>query len=191
MSKNFGLSAVEFDRLVADLRRNETAFFEQVFLHHFGDCLNYLQRTYRASRDDAYDASMDTLLLFRRRLVEGKLQYGNLRYLYTRMASQVYLRQQNRTPLTTEIQEESVVDTIPAPLADADREDQKLLGAAWDKLEAPCQELLKRFYYGKQPLSEIAAESGRTAAAIRKQKERCVKRLRDIFSHQSEIYHHE
>ena len=111
MDKNFGLSSGEFDQMVADLKKNDTSFFKQVFLKHFENCLNFLRKKYRANYDDAYDATMDTLLEFRRLLVEEKLRYGNLRYLFTRMASQIYIRSRKKFQ-TDELQEQ---DVEPAP----------------------------------------------------------------------------
>ena len=99
MDKNFGLSPEDFDGIVNDLKKNETHFFEQVFLQHFSDCIDFLQREYRADFNDAYDTTMDTLLEFRKRLVDGKLHYGNLRYLFTKMAAQLYVRQKKAFPV--------------------------------------------------------------------------------------------
>ena len=152
MDKNFGLSPNDFDKLALDLKKNEADFFKAVFLRHFKECMIFLQKQDGASSDDAYDATMDALIQFRRLLVEGKLKYGNLRYLFTKMASH-----------------------------DDDQENIALLNAAWPELGPDCQDLLKLHYYGQMKLSEIAAYKEKTPAAIRKQKERCIERLRSIL----------
>ncbi len=177
MKENFGLSPQDFERLVADLKRNETVFFEQVFLAHFAECRAYLQREYGAKVDDAYDATMDTLLEFRRRLVEGKLSYGNLRYLFTKMASQHYIRTQ-KAYRSQEIKETD----MPIDTQEIDPEDLQRLNQAWSELGEGCQELLKWVYYGKMKLSEIAEQEGKSAVSVRKQKERCIKKLKTLLS---------
>ena len=178
MDKNFGLSPNDFDRLVSDLKRNEADFFKTVFLKHFEDCMIFLQRQNGASSDDAYDATMDALIQFRRLLVEGKLRYGNLRYLFTKMASQIYLKNKKKF----QIQEIGASDMEMAEFSPGDdQENIALLNAAWTELGANCQELLKLHYYGQMKLNEIAAYRGKTPTAIRKQKERCIERIRSLL----------
>lgn len=182
MKENFGLQAQAFEQLVSDLRRNETAFFERVFLVHFEECVQYLKREYGATQDDAYDTTMDTLLEFRRRLVEGKLSYGNLRYLFTRMATQHYVRSQ-KSFKSQEIQESDMKEENTA----SKKEELALLDQAWNELGTDCQRLLKWVYYGKMKLSEIAEQEEKTAASIRKQKERCIKKLKALLNQKQTI----
>lgn len=178
MDKNFGLSPDDFDRLAHDLKKNETDFFEAVFLKHFKECMIFLQKQNEASADDAYDATMDALIQFRRLMVEGKLRYGNLRYLFTKMASQIYLKNKKKF----QMREIDASDMEPVEFgADDDQENIALLNAAWAELGPGCQELLKLHYYGQMKLTEIAAYKEKTPVAIRKQKERCIERLRSIL----------
>ena len=176
MKKNFGLSQEEFDKIVADLKKNETHFFEKVFLRHFDTCIGFLRKEYNAHYDDAYDATMDTLIEFRKRLVEGKLKYGNLRFLFTKMATQNYLRNKKLFQ-TQEIHEKDIEPEDSNSL----EEDVALLSTAWIELGESCQELLMNFYYGKMQLAEIATLENKSAAAIRKQKERCVHKIKAIL----------
>lgn len=183
MDKNFGLSPNDFDKLAQDLKKNEADFFKAVFLKHFKECMIFLQKQDGASSDDAYDATMDALIQFRRLLVEGKLKYGNLRYLFTKMASQIYLKNKKKF----QVQEIGTSDMEMAELGsdDGDQENIALLNAAWPKLGPDCQELLKLYYYGQMKLTEIAAYKEKTPAAIRKQKERCIERLRSILQQEN------
>ncbi len=181
--KNFGLDPGSFEKLVADLRRNETVFFEQVFLKQFKETTRYLCRTYGTSEEEAYDATMDTLIEFRTRFVEGKLQYGNLRFLFTKMASQVLLRNLKRQTVNIDglfhLTEED-----PTP---QNTEELEWLQSAWKQLCESCKQLLTSHFYGRMKLSEIAVETQKSPAAIRKQKERCVKQLKEQFSKKANI----
>ena len=180
MIKNFGLSLEEFNRLVAELKRNDTTLLEQVFLAHFEDCMNYLQREYEAQHEDAYDTTMETLLLFRKRLVEGKIEYGNLRFLFTKMATQVYLK----TKKQTQVQKLNI-DQLKEDVLFEDKESIQLLKKSWAELGPNCKELLTWHFYGRMRLTEIAAQEQKTAIAIRKQKERCLKKLKEVFRSKS------
>lgn len=179
MDKNFGLSPNDFERLVYDLKRNEAGFFKTVFLKHFRECMAFLQRQNGASSDDAYDATMDALIQFRRLLVEGKLRYGNLRYLFTKMASQIYLK--NKKKFQVQEMEISDMEMVEPDSAGEDQENIALLNTAWAELGPNCQELLKLHYYGQMKLAEIATHKNKTPAAIRKQKERCIEQIRSIL----------
>ncbi|TPN83008.1 RNA polymerase sigma factor [Aquimarina algicola] len=177
--KNFGLTETSFNKLVADLQKNDTQFFEQVFLKQFGETLKYLCREYKSSYEDAYDATMDALLEFRTRFVDGKLKYGNLRFLFTKMASQMWLKNQKKA--TTDIDgiaylaQKEETDTIPS-------EAFTKLSSAWESLGESCKQLLTWHFYGKMKLTEIAEEIQKSPATIRKQKERCIKQLKEQFA---------
>ena len=180
-NKNFGLTPAAFTDLVARLNAGDETLFQTIFLAHFEDCMNYIKRKFGLSHDKAYDCTMDTMLLFRRRLLEGKISYGNIRFLFTRMASQLYLKAVDKQPVNTEISEAvNMLEGEEEDLLDADT--LTILNQAWDKLGQGCQGLLKRFYYHKRTLKEIAEEQQKTAAALRKQKQRCVEKLRMYFN---------
>lgn len=178
MDKNFGLSTEDFDRLVGDLKKNETVFFKQIFLSHFKECMVFLQKQNRATYDDAYDATMDTIIQFRRLLVAGKLHHGNLKYLFTKMASQIYIKNQ-KAFLSQELKESDLETTDEQVVTD--KEDLALLNLIWEELGPACKELLKLHYYGKMRLTDIAGHLNKTPAAARKQKERCLEKVRSIF----------
>ncbi|MBQ0735567.1 RNA polymerase sigma factor [Aquimarina celericrescens] len=173
--KNFGLSKVSFEKLVADLKKNDTIFFEQVFLKQFDETIKYLRREYTADYEDAYDATMDTLLEFRARFVDGKLSYGNLRFLFTKMASQMFMRSKNKH--STDL--DDVIYMIVEEEEDDLEDGLGLFNKAWETLGESCKKLLTFHFYGKMKLTEIAIEFQKTPETIRKQKERCVKGLKE------------
>ncbi len=179
IDKNFGLTEEEFDVLLRALQNGDQRLYEQTFLNHFQPCMQYLQRAYGASHSDAYDATMDTLLVFCKRLRAGKITYGNLRFLFTRIAGQVYFRSKKKQgPLldTEELPEiTEVIDTV-------DPDALNILNKAWQELCDGCRALLKAFYYENINLNEYASAQGRTHAAVRKQKQRCVKKLSLLFT---------
>ncbi len=181
-SKNFGLTEASFGQMVLDLKANDTRFFQKVFLEQFKETMSYIKREYGASQEDAYDATMDALLEFRKRFVEGKLQYGNLRFLFTKMSTQMYLRNKKKQPpvigdleIATETPEEQIETQVPQSFK-----------TAWQSLGTSCKQLLTQHYYGAMRMTEIANELSTSPATVRKQKERCIKKLRELMLEISE-----
>ena len=181
MDKNFGLSEANFNVMLKELKEGNDALFEKIFLNHFQSCQIYLQRKYSASSEDAFDASMHTLLEFHDLLKAGKLAYGNLRFLFTKMATQVYLKWIKKENKTSSIEE---ID-LPEPHDELDDESYMVLELAWEKLHDNCRDLLKKFYYDGITLSQIAEDNGRSSSALRKQKQRCIEKLRELFINNS------
>jgi len=173
MQSNFGLSKEEFDELVVELQKGDEQLFEQIFLSHFELCMNYIQNHCKASYDDAYEAVMETLVQFRKRLIQGKVHYGNMKYLFTLMAKQNYLKM-------GKVLDESV--TMRSDEATFDEETFGLLDRAWSELCDNCQKVLKGYYYDGFTLKQLTQHLNHTSnAATRKQKERCLKKLKTSF----------
>ncbi len=181
-AKNFGLSPEGFQQLLEELWSGQDELYQRVFLAHFEDCLTYLKKHYRASHQDAYDASMDTLLIFCDRLKRGRVQYGNLRFLFTQMAGQVYLKNNRQNSKYRSWPEE--LDLSTETTEDIPNDALKAFDQAWPQLGEPCRGLLKAFFYDKQKLKDIAQQQARSEVALRKQKQRCMGKLQAIFKRQ-------
>ena len=178
LRKNFGLTEAQFDQMNATLKQGDNRLFEQTFLAHFQDCMNYLKRNYNASHEDAYDISMDALLEFCRRLKAGKITYGNLRFLFTQMAGQMYLKWVKKQKVVGELAEIEIEATPPE---EVDEEAMNALNQAWEQLGSNCKRMLRSFYYDQVALKKIAEDLGKSDVAIRKQKQRCMEKLRNLF----------
>ena len=174
MSKNFGLSEKEFADMCLKLRQGDEILFEKVFLSHFEDCITYLLNNYSITREDAYDTTMETLIQFRKRLVEGKIKYGNIRFLFTKMASQIFFKSEKKR------------NKVEGLTFDADsninEEDLQILEKAINELGEDCQKLLKLNFYEKMTIAEIALVNNKNAATLRKTKQRCLSRLKNLFT---------
>lgn len=167
--------------MVAALRRGDQTLFERVFLTHCEDCIAYLLRETSADRDQAYDATLDALIDFRFKLVDGKIKYGNLRFLLTLMARQHYQRSATQQSSIVSFppeyqfleQEEEVV---------IDARSKELLDAAWAMLPVEGQELLTATLVHGAKMTDIARELGVTPAVVRQRKRRHLQELRSVFA---------
>lgn len=177
-TQNFGLSEERFNELLQELRQGKEDLFEHIFLAHFADCRSYLEREDGVSEDVAYDATMDAMLTFRENLGQGKVAYGNLRFLLTRMA---------RQHLYKKLKKERALPLSDQPLPDLsedlelDESAYQILQKGWQKLGDRCKYLLERVYYDCISMVNIANQEERKVGTVRKQKERCVKQLRGLM----------
>jgi RNA polymerase sigma factor (sigma-70 family) len=177
MDKNFGLSKITFNEMVLKMRNGDESIFEVVFLVHFDYCLNYIQGKYKASYADAYDASMDALLAFCKGLKDGTIKYGNLKFLFTQMAGQYYFKGIRKN----KIQEPLEDYDIPEEEINFEEASLDILDKAWELLGEQCRQLLENFYYNNSSLTEIAKKREKSPSAMRKQKQRCIEKLRGYF----------
>lgn len=178
-AQNFGLTEARFEELLDALRWGDEELFEHIFLQHFASCRSYLVREDQIDEDLAYDATMDALLTFRESLGRGKITYGNLRFLLTRMARQhLYkkLKKERALPLSDQ--------PLPELPDDIELDDTSygVLQQNWKKLGEKCKNLLEKIYFDGVKILEIASREDRTTKAVQKQKERCVQKLRKMMA---------
>jgi RNA polymerase sigma factor (sigma-70 family) len=180
-ARNFGLTEAEFTALVQQLRQGDDTLYRQVFLAYFSACVEYLCSKHKVPHEMAYDATMDALLDFCHRLRSGKVRYGNLRFLFSQMAGQRLSRLRDDQRSTISLEEGRL--ELLADLTDEEsRQADLAFAAAWQQLGEGCQRLLAGFYYHQATLRELASEAGRHEGAVRKQKQRCIEKLRHLFS---------
>ena len=177
---NFGLSKAEFDQLLIDLMQGDERLFEKIFVSHSTDCIKLLRSLYGIDYETAYDLTMDTLIQFRKNLIAGKFVYGNLRYLFNRMAKFCYLKKVSRKKEYSkdDIELFEVVKT-------EDKYDNKMLDKlklVWSQLNEEEQELLNLHFNLGAKLIDIAQNMGVSQAAVRKRKQRIFDKIKDSLN---------
>ncbi|MDZ7877190.1 MAG: sigma-70 family RNA polymerase sigma factor [Saprospiraceae bacterium] len=180
--QNFGLKKVDFDQLVSNLQNGDENLFETIFVQHFESCRSYLMRECIAQADDAYDVTVETIIRFRQMLLEGKIQYGNLRFYFTKMAKDAYLKKiaQNKKLLTGELVENEA-DRADESTQAFDDEQVAALDKSWQLLGEDCRNLLRQHIQEGFKLKEIAQTLEQSEANMRKRKERCMTKLKSLF----------
>lgn len=177
--KNFGLSPEAFEEMRDAFVDGNRQLLERVFLAHFENCMDYMMTHDKVTKLEAYDATMAAMVRFSELLIAGKIEYGNLRYLFTRMARQSYQTTVRRQRIFTELPADAAL--LADELPEFPDEEFSIMARSFKLLGADCQELLKKFYYKNLTLKEIAERQDRAATAVRKQKSRCVARLKKYF----------
>ncbi len=180
--RNFGLTEEEFLQFAAKTKNGDESLFLHISKNHFDQCISYLKMKFKLGEDDAYDICLDTMLKFRTKILKDKIKYGNLSYLYTRMASNVFLdriRQSNKV--------EQAIDFFSSDDGSYKiNEDQFLdiLEQSMDKLDAENKELLDNIYFEERDIHEIGVDMNISYAALRKRKQRMLEKLKSIFTDQ-------
>lgn len=174
--KNFGLSFEEFEDLVEELRKGNESLFETTFLRHFEMAMNYLKSKLSADRDNAYDVTMNVMLEFRSRLIEGKVKYGNLQFIFTKMCSQRYMRMMGKK---LDVDEYTYINKHEdKPI---DEETFQLLDKSIEKMGDACKKIIHDIYYKKLNYKDLEQKYDKSSSSLRKQKERCITKLKMLL----------
>ncbi len=187
-NKNFGLAQEEFDRMVQSLQGGDESLFEHIFLSQFKQTNIRLSRSLNIDEAKAYDVCMETLLLMRKKLIEGKLQYGNLNFIFFQMGKQIHIQQLRKKERVVRAEE-----TSSLKFSDDGGSNKEamlhLMNQVWTQLSLQCREILEKFYYDKMSMRNLALELDKSEVAVRKQKQRCIAHMKTRLS--SLIYRHE
>lgn len=180
ISQNFGLNEEEFSELVHRLRVGDESLFEHIFRKHFESCRKFLIIEKGVPDEDAYDLTIDTILEFRDLLIAGKIGYGNMRFLFTRIAYTAWLKRSGRQIATSEISD------LPLSIADEedldwDEDSHTALGKAWNLLDKKCQETLRMRYYEGLQIQQIAEIRQAKPNSITQEGKRCMAALKQLF----------
>jgi len=174
--KNFGLTKSEYEDLSLGLKNGEEQLFETIFLSHFESCKGYIMGKYNISIHEAYDITMDTMIDFRQLIILDKIKFGNLRYLFTKMAGQRLGRSKKKDHVA-DLKEYYNIE---------EHEDKEhlfdVLSIAWKVLDKETQSIFKSHFYKKESLVKIAKSLGISDSSIRKKKQRGLEKLRSVFT---------
>ncbi|MDF1696930.1 MAG: hypothetical protein P1U56_13895 [Saprospiraceae bacterium] len=181
MKNNFGLNQQEFEDYVEKTKKGDESFFVLLSQVHFGPCIAFLQAKFKITYGTAYDVCMDTMLKFRTKILKDKIKYGNLNYLYTRMASNIYLdskKHKNRL--------EDAMSYFTSDDEYKKNEDDFLdvLDIAMERLDEENRTLLKAIYFEENDLHKMAETRNISYPTLRKRKQRMLEKLKSIFKEQ-------
>jgi len=159
-NKNFGLTEKEFIELVSQLQGGDETLIEKIYLAHVEGAVKFVRYNSSASYEEAYDSVIDALLEIRQELIQGKLEYGNLAYLFTYRAKLKFfrLKMKNDNRLEVSSLEESIdfkdndnfIDNLQI------EEMANLIAKALNGLERDAEELLRFRFYEKLTWPKIA-----------------------------------
>lgn len=171
--------------LYQGLLNNETTAFEFIYTKNFPAVRQQVQQ-YGGSEDDAKDIFQEGVIALWNNIRAGTYQLRENVKMSTYLIQICKLRWMDRMKKAShryEIRKEDYVE--PAAEAEVladwiDREDQQQFQQQFAQLGERCQDLLKRFYFLKESLQDIARVMGIGEATAKNEKYRCMQRLKKI-----------
>ena len=157
--KNFGLSESDFNQMLQAMKQGDDALFEQIYLAHFQSCVYYLINHRGAKEEQAYSATMKSLLEIRKELIQDKLKWDNLAFYFTFKAGKKLTKIMGKGNAKMQVNSIDGMDF---------KDDQNFLeklqtkemaafvGRALDELGEECSRILKLHYYEGLSFPKIA-----------------------------------
>jgi DNA-directed RNA polymerase specialized sigma24 family protein len=176
---NFGLTKQEFDQFVDKVKRGDESLFLKVFNVHFKESVRYIQNKFNIPEEIAHDTCMDALLEFRTKLKSGKISYGNIRYLFTKMAVHRYLDDKKKNNKVREAIQIFIGAKISLSISEVDF--LSMLNRAIDGLDEPQKHMIREIFYSGKEMEQIIKENDITYATYRKRKQRSIDKLKSTF----------
>lgn len=180
--ENFGLTKIEFDKYVSNLKTGDDSFIIDILSKQLPESMCYLQKKFQITHEKSYDVCLDTFLVFREKLLKGKIYYGNLKFLFTRMCVNQYIdEQKNKNKVNKSIQEFLEINNQKKICQESFF---NKLDKVITKLKPDQQSLIKEIYYSGKSMQLISDETGINYPSLRKKKERILKKIRTYFTEQ-------
>lgn len=172
-------------QLIENLRRGETDVLDEVYLENRDAFLNWITKSFSLNTDEAADLYQDSVIAFFENVRKGKLTTltVNLQtYLFSIGKNLALKNHRNKAQLhkhEDSIRAESV--EVEDPFAGGDNERTKAVKLAFKEMDEPCHSILKRYYYFRQSMAEIAETMDyKNADTVKSQKTRCMKQLKQM-----------
>jgi RNA polymerase sigma factor (sigma-70 family) len=186
------LTASEYDdhALYQGLLKNDQSAFEYLYTRNF-PAVRQLVFQYKGNEDDAKDIFQEGIIALWNNIRSGSYQLREGVKLSTYLIQICKLRWMDKMKKASsryEVKQEVYME--PAEEAEVmtewiDQEEQSQFQQQFAQLGERCQNLLKRFYFLKQSLQEIAEAMTIGEASAKNEKYRCMQRLKKIVLTQS------
>lgn len=183
-------SAYDDTTLYEGLKNNQQSAFEYLYKNNY-PAVRQLVFQYKGSDDDAKDIFQEGMIALWNNIRSGSYQLRPDVKMSTYLIQICKLRWMDRLKKASnryELRQESYQE--PAQEAEVEmewinREEQSEFQQQFAQLGERCQHLLKRFYFMKQSLQEIADFLGIGEASAKNEKYRCMQRLKKIVLNQA------
>ncbi|MEM6841606.1 MAG: sigma-70 family RNA polymerase sigma factor [Bacteroidota bacterium] len=178
------------EELYQGLLNNDAEMFERMYIENFPAVRQQVQR-YGGSEDDAKDIFQEGIIALWNNIRSGSYQLREGVKLSTYLVQICKLRWMDKMKKAShryEVKQEDYVE--PEAEADVlvnwiDQEEQQQFQQQFAQLGERCQDLLKRFYFLKETMQEIAAALSIGDATAKNEKYRCMQRLKKIVLNQA------
>ncbi|MEM9546246.1 MAG: sigma-70 family RNA polymerase sigma factor [Bacteroidota bacterium] len=187
LDQNFGLSSHQFDEMVKKLKDFDNALLDHIYHVHYEPCRDYLRERFTIDEEMAYDLFMDALVSFRAKILNGKITYGNIKFLYTRLTINCYM-DRHRRKKRLDVALSNFIKTINQGVEVVEEKYFNILQKCVSQLKDKDAALLRQLFLDEIPGEELAHQLGITYAALRKRKARALDRLKELMFEMIKTY---
>lgn len=175
------------DRLLA----NDEQFLKFIYQSNYYKIEGYVMDN-SGTPEDAKDIYQEAFVALWRNVQLGKVSFvvfDHLKGYLFRIAQHKWIDElRKRKKKIVQLQFDIEEKETPWQPLDADEEDYlQKVETAYTAMGYPCRQLLKRFYFQKQPMREIAEAFSWTEATAKNNKYRCLQKLRNLVLHKNKI----
>jgi len=170
--------------IIRKLKANDEQALRSVYIANYSKIEKYILDN-SGTRDDAKDIYQETFLAVWRSIQGGTATFTGIDklqgYMY-RIAQFKWTDQlrANKKQNTGSLPEDGLGDLNIEDTASEQNEYIDKVRKFYATMEEPCKDILNRFYYLKQSMSDIAAKYSWTDATAKNNKYRCLQRLRQM-----------
>jgi RNA polymerase sigma factor (sigma-70 family) len=179
------LEEIDLKSLRDELLRGNNQSLKEVFEKYGSYCIKLLQKNTGCAKEDAEDIFMDAVLIFRRNIVTGRIEYltSVKSYLFT-TASNMWLARFKKEKITRERSGDIFAHLYDSSVSEVEHEIlERISSKAMQSLGEKCQMILTLFYLEELSMKDIAQRLGLANAEVSKtMKSRCLKKLIDEAS---------
>jgi RNA polymerase sigma factor (sigma-70 family) len=170
---------------------NENEALNKLYLSYKEETVNWLQREFLCSQDEAMDIFQMVVVIFYDNVVTAKLTYltSDIKtYLFgiarNKALELIRSKKKESDLFQNDIWVKYTIEEEPG----VSEENVQRASIALDKLGNPCKSLLMLFYYEQKKMEEISQTLGyKNVDTAKNQKYKCLKRLQTLFfQHQLE-----
>lgn len=185
--KNLGLSEDSFNNLLKELLSGNNKLFNKLVADWINKLIKLLKKHYpTADFTDIKEAVLSAFEDFWTRTIQGKVKYGNLKWLLMLIAKQHYLKilkKNNNFTVLPDSFDVLDIDTDWADLNMLQRLDVVML--QFKEKQQQCFELLCDTFYNKKRVTDILSKYDcKDANSFGKKKSDCLKKMRKLFFHE-------
>lgn len=179
------------------LQQGNETLLDKVFKENYQKVMEILCYRYKVNKADAEDIYMETILRFRDKIFEGKVEYGNIQAYLSKTATHLFFNRQRdqssrmkkmENYLVTQKQEMVVEgDTLQQAEEDAEIagvQKNKINAMRWamQKLDETCRKLLTdTIILGLKPSAVFEKYGYKNARVLTDKKGRCKKALKALI----------
>ncbi len=163
----------------SNLRHDQSTVLKQLYTEYHDYCISNMMRKIGVDEEDAKDFFIEALLIFRRNVLEGRVEHLTSMKSYL-LSTCLNLGKENFRRNNRPDAHKSEIEARLYPASEEEEQDnsrKRVALAAFDLLPENCQKILRLFYVQRTAMKDIAPELAlANENVVKVQKARCLRK---------------